>query len=65
MSDVVEKAFRGCLEDSRKALVTPRDPDEPEDYHEQLLEDVRRLINLDLDAIDAARLVREAVSASA
>ena len=59
------EASRGCLEHSRQTLITPRAPDEPEDYHREVVEDARRLIDIDLDAIDAAQLVREAVSASA
>ncbi len=58
-------ASRGCLEHSRQALIAPPRPEEPEGYHEELIRDARRLIDIDLDAIDAARLVRETVSASA
>ena len=59
----VDKASRGCLETSRQALTDPQHPDEPEGYHEETVRDIRRLIDIDLDAIDAARLVREALAA--
>ena len=59
----VEEASRGCLEHSRQALIDPQHPDEPDGYHEELVRDARRLVDIDLDAIDAARLVREALAA--
>jgi hypothetical protein len=60
----LDKHMRGALEEDREAVLSPADARlrygvTEEEWAEEI-ESRRRLIDLDLDGIDAARIVREA-----
>jgi hypothetical protein len=61
--DYIDKSAHGTIEDNRGWL-SPRDPGSPytpEEYEDGAAS-ARRMIDVDLDAIDAVRLVREATT---
>lgn len=56
------KVARRTLEDARRDLTVLRDPDEQATYYADVVETAWRLIDLDLDAISAAGIVRDALA---